>query len=301
MNKKIIYTPTMHESLAPKELPKDVLFMRPGLPSSEPSDSIYVPENLPYPPAQAETVLRELVSMGSTLAREGSLKFMAGQSWLQTENSAQRKSELEEKRLLEKVARTGSVDDTQPAETITIAPNNTEYLHNAQKTLLLAWEHENYCIEIAALKEKITAGDRLLQNSLGALGINEHELHEIAGANIFEDEAAAGTIFENEPESSPGYDWRIIVDAMGALLPQSAILLTADEEIFDALNASALLNPLPESLLKEFAHWPEDFTAFLLYAQAPLWRITGHSRPLPERAHMEKTCEIIVASRPVKV
>lgn len=259
--KKVIYVPTMHSSLAPRGLPEDLLFVCPGLPGSE---SAFVPQGLPFGPREASAVLAETLALGAAFDSGGDLRLRAGLGWLEREEK--RKEEMRaENAALEEFARSGEAPDgnewTRAAAGFDLAgPGRDDQFKNAQKALLLAWEHERNILAVRELEGKIAAGERRLAAALGE------------GAAPAGDGPAP-----NPPPVRPEYSWRIVLDALSAFLPDGAALFTAFGPMIEDLRGQGMLEPLPENLGEALTGWPDELVSGLLTAELPMWRLLGYA------------------------
>lgn len=269
--KQIIYVPSLHPALAPAGLPEDLLFVCPGLGSCP--ENAFVPANLPFCSREALAVLSELLALGTEFSQNGDLKLMAGQGWL----------EREEKRKLDLRAENAALKDFAEGNRWTRTPaglsdvSQAEQFKNAQKALLLAWEHEEGVLAMRELELQINAGEERLKASLG----------DGSGQNALEAPGLA----------QPEYSWRIILDAFGAFLPEGAALFTAYPPMIDDLRGLGILEPLPGNLAGNIPAWPAELTASLLAAELPLWRILGYAALPGDRPWLEAVCTLLAAPR----
>lgn len=277
--KEIIYAPILHSSLAPDGLPEDLLFVCPGLGCQAGS---FIPHGLPFDAPEAGAVLEELLALGAAFDAGGDLKLMAGQGWLEREDA--RKRELRaEKSALDEFARTGSAPGgnqwTRAHASSSLGEiSQAEQFKNAQKALLLAWEHEKSIIAMRELERKIADGEKRLAAALGD-GFNEP--------------AAPAAL----PPARPGYSWRIVLDAMSAFLPENAALFTAFGPMIDDLRGMGVLEPLPGNMVEEFSGWPEPLVHSLLTATLPMWRFLGYAALPADRPWLGAPRDIFAAPR----
>lgn len=278
--RKIIYVPTLHSSLAPQGLPEDLLFMFPGLDASP--DGCFTPEGLPFSPREARQILTEMLALGLGFDSYGDLKLMAGQGWLESEEK--RKEKLRgENAALEEFAKSGSVASgnewTRAASAGDLSgTSQAEQFMNAQKALLLAWEHEESIVSMRELESKIAEGESRL---LGSLGDGTQKVAPV----------------QNFPPARPEYSWRIVLDAMSAFLPNGATLFTAFGPMIDDLRSQGMLEPMPGNLAEELPDWPEELVSSLLTASAPMWRILGYASLPADRPWLGAVCELLAAPR----
>lgn len=302
--KQIIYVPTLHSSLAPKGLPEGLFFACPGPSGSDATCAAGLPgaHVPPYKPAEARAILREMLALGAEFGKNGDLKLVAGQGWLEREDARKKESRNEEA-ALENFANSGTIIKNNPAgESAFKAAGGkdiyAEQLQNAQKALLLAWEHEESIIAMRDIEAKIAESEQSLSAALGD--------GSEAGKNIFA-----------PPPARPEYSWRVIVDAASAFLPDDAALFTAFGPMIDDLLEAEALKPLPEKapseptdkldadlppepadeLAENIAAWPEAIKSSLLAARLPLWRALGYAALPPDRPWLAATRIILAAPR----
>lgn len=279
--KEIIYAPTLHPALAPRGLPAGLLFLCPWDGTGRPPGA-FTPEGLPFTGREARAVLEELLAMGASFGKGGDLKLMAGQGWLEREE--QRKEKLRaEQDDLKKFAESGEAPggnkwSRAAAQEGLSDASQSEQWKNAQKALLLAWEHEECLIAMRELEGKIADGEGRLSAALGEPG-----------------KAAAGP--GALPPERPEYSWRIVLDAMSAFLPDDAAIFTAYGPMIDELRGLGLLEPLPGNMVEDFPSWPEELVASLLTASLPLWRILGYSALPGDRPWLGAVRALFVAPR----
>lgn len=279
--KQIIYAPTLHSSLAPQGLPEDLLFVCPGL--GCPSGS-FRPGGLPFDEREARAVLEELLALGAAFDTGGDLKLMAGQGWLEREDARKEELRAENAALAEFAesgAATGGNRWTRAASgrgSGLSELSQAEQFKNAQKALLLAWEHEESIIAVRELEAKIAEGEKRLAASLG----------DGSGAS---DENAA------QAPARPEYSWRIVLDAMSAFLPDGAALFTAFGPMIDDMRGQGMLEPLPENVAGELSAWPEALASSLLTARLPMWRLLGYAALPEDRPWLAATYDIFAAPR----
>lgn len=280
--RKIIYVPTLHPSLAPKILPDEIVFVNPGLDSTDAPGS-FTPSGLPFAGRAATLVLQELLAIGTSFGKGGDLKLIAGQGWLEREDERKRRLREEKAALESFVANDGEHGNqwTRAASASELTETSqAEQFRNAQKALLLAWEHEECIIAMHELEQKITCNEKLLSDTLSDTS-----------------EEPAGFIASSLPPARPEYSWRIILDALSAFLPDKAILFTAYSPMIEDLQAQGILEPLPGDMVDALDGWPEQLKSSLLTAQLPLWRVLGYANLPQDRPWLGAIYNILAAPR----
>ncbi len=287
--------------MAPAGIPDDILFMCPNL-ALQPKKKdarFFTPPGMPFTPPEAASVLREMLALGLSFGPHGDLKLMAGQGWLEREEAQKRAVRPDENAALEAFAKTGGAPagnawSRAAAAGELSAASPAEQFKNAQKILLLAWEHENYISEINELESRIDSGNKKLLAALGEGRSEDDGMSELYDARQ-EYEAALAAAGE---KTRPEYSWRIVVDAMAAFMPENAMLISADTMVYEDMRGMGILQPLPGDISENLAHWPEQFTATLLWANLPLWRALGYARLPQDRPWLGAAYDILVAARP---
>lgn len=242
------------------------------------------PEGLPFDDRQAKAVLAEMLALGTAFGNGGDLKLMAGQGWLEREEARKRDLRAENDALAD-FAETGEVATgnawTRAAASGTLPETSqAEQFKNAQKALLLAWEHEECVLSICELEAKVLGGQSRLKAALGeAAGDNSEQCAEESGL------------------TRPEYSWRILLDAMSAFLPEDAMLLTAHAPMIDDMRALGILEPLPGDVQEELVAWPEALASSLLTTRLPLWRVLGYASLPQDRPWLGATYQILAATR----
>lgn len=194
MNKHyFIYTPALHQAIAPEYIPDNVLFLSPGLKSRNLAlpAQVWIPHDLPFKVGEAAAILREVMELGASFCASGDLKLREGIGWLEREEAKKKRLQerlRDEQRALDDFAASGKAPQHSCAKQsatnkwlagLNASANsyNTEavaspesilsQLKNSHKALLLAWELEECLIELAAASALVDAADQKLQNSLG--------------------------------------------------------------------------------------------------------------------------------------
>ena len=285
-----IYAPTLHRELAPEIIPPSVLFFSPGLTSAV-SQQTFVPSNLPLAPAEAGSVLAELLRLGETL--DVSAKHSAVFS-----TSTLRPAEFtpEEKKALRTFAATGK-SGSLPREH---AKNPTI---DAHKVLLLAWDLEERLKELAVLREQVQLAAKPLEESLRDPSLF---LTETFGISTSEDaKQACDTPYVSSHDALHALlelpdmvidepDWRITLTAMAAFLPQNTVIVTAQPSMCTVMRDAGMLHPMPEDVAEDLVLWPERLKSVCLWANGiPLWRLLGHTRPQELAPWLNMTLEIL--------
>ncbi|MDR2503667.1 MAG: hypothetical protein LBD82_04695 [Deltaproteobacteria bacterium] len=278
MHKPIVYIPTLHAELAPAGLPCETLFLRPGLPlpSGGEERGVFLPDNLPWGPDQADSVLRELLALGSVLNRDAPQEPVRTH-FLKPLRQGVETLPAEERAYLENFAHSGQVGTDKNILTRQGTARGRMGLQEAQKTLLLAWEHEENILALNAL-------ERVLEEK-------QARLHGYLGEGEREESVSA-------PEHhAPAYSWRAVLGAMGAFLPTGALLLSAHTDLCAELREQGSLRPLPEELRASLNAWPDYFTAGLGLAVTPL-RTLAHMRDADgSRPWLDEPRTILAAER----
>ncbi|MCL1889939.1 MAG: hypothetical protein FWF99_05490 [Desulfovibrionaceae bacterium] len=245
MRKLVVYAPTLHPALLPVAMPDEVRFLCPGLPlpAEEKTGRFFQPENLPFSPTEATKVLEELLELGLRLAPERRLKDRSAGG------TAPSRLPEDEILALEDFTADGKNPGKRPP------PANPEDLRQAQKLLLLAWDHEENILALNALEGEVRAGEARLRQTLGEGEPPPEDTRKDAG------------------EHAPDYNWAILLEALAAFLPPEALILSAHRQLGEALFEEGLLRPLPEDLRQDLAAWPENFMERLAWAHAPLRRL----------------------------
>jgi hypothetical protein len=262
MHRNIVYVPTLHACLAPPDLPSGILFagadiaaLRGG--AASPAGVL---EGLPFTPAEAASVLREMLELGLTLTAGGALGELAGREVLAREEAGRNRFSPAEEADLAAFAAGAGVKAAEAGDLL------EEERKKAHKVLLLAWEHENGVMEINALERKIAENQARLASSLGEGG--EESLPEAFPAESLQ----------------PDYSWRGILEALGVFLPPELYLFSAHQGLCGDLKSGAsFFSPPSGELPPEFACRPEGFTSGLLWAKEPLWRILNYPELPPDK------------------
>ncbi|MCL1888905.1 MAG: hypothetical protein FWF99_00170 [Desulfovibrionaceae bacterium] len=242
MRKLVVYAPTLHPALLPAAMPDEVRFLCPGLPlpAEEKAGRFFQPENLPFAPTEASKVLEELLELGLRLAPGRRLKDR-----LTPEAGAPRLPE-DEALALENFTNDGKNPGKHPP------PANREDLRQAQKLLLLAWDHEENILALNALEDEVRTGEARLRQTLGEGDPLPEDTRKSAEKHV------------------PDYDWAILLEALAAFLPPESLILSAHRQLRATLLEEGLLRPLSEDLRQDLAAWPENFTERLTWARVPL-------------------------------
>lgn len=277
--RQIIYVPTLHSSLAPAGLPEELLFVCPGLNGCPPG--AFKPAALPFAGREASAVLEELLALGLEFSKNGDLKLVAGQGWLEREEKRKEAMRAEGAALREFAE--GNRWTRAAAESGLSEISQAEQFRNAQKALLLAWEHEEEILAVRALEAKVAEGEERLRSALGD------------GA----DDGSGGgpAALAAQPVARPAYSWRIVLDAIGAFLPEGAALFTACAAMIDDLRGLGILEPLPENLRHEMPAGFSGLAEQLLTAELPLWRILGYAALPGDRPWLGAVCTLFAAPR----
>ncbi len=277
----LIYAPTMHKELAPFTAPPGVLFLRPGLPGQQTDADFFLPAAYPFSPAEAKVVLVDLLALGEAFEVADDPALWTGAA----ERPARvLRSSLSggEKAALGRFATEGGYAGTQGA-----SENNTDSPFSAaQKILLLAWDLEERLLELAALRETIAAAGQTLALSLAA---NAEEKDE---SDRSVPQKAA--FFTPPPDGIQNVDWRLSLAAMAAFLPPESVIVTAHSEMRQSMRDAGMLQPLPEDTAELLDAWPPALRAATLWANLPLWRILGHTRPPENKPYLLHAPEILI-------
>ncbi|MDL2307082.1 hypothetical protein LJC48_03520 [Desulfovibrio sp. OttesenSCG-928-C06] len=273
---KLICVPELHGELFPCPAPAGTAFINPGLAGQKTAGyETFTPVTLPYSPAEAASVLREMLELGSTLGpkmlKDGSLAMQTRE--LDPERAARR----DEKNALAEFAASGTTSAPAARITKTVADN----LYTCQKVLLLAWELERNLLEIRATENALAEKDRMLLAALGS------------SAEFDEAPELAGMQQPREDSVHISMPWKQVLEAAAAFLPEETAMLSFRPEIYEELEENGLLKPLDNALkssipaaIAEFER-PELAGFGLRCCTAPLWKMLGYSAP-DERLAVEK-------------
>lgn len=264
-----IYIPALRKEFAGLPLPDGVLLLDPGLPHTGGADLFFTPAAYPLSPDAAARALAELLSLGETLdlanpKNAGLARAALPEYGLSPEESGD---------LAAFAAKTGPLP----------SPDAPPSLLAAQKILLLAHDLETRLVEIRTLAREVAETALPL-----ALALGDPAAEDAASGPL-------ATLLPDIPDTA-GPDWRVIVTAMAAFLPEEALLVTAHEGMRDALRESGMLLPLPEESARQLGNWPDSLKESMLWARAPLWRLLGHARIPANAPWLAKSPEIFVCS-----
>ncbi|WP_027187229.1 hypothetical protein [Desulfovibrio cuneatus] len=213
-------------------------------------------QEFPFPPRTAKLVLSEMLELGQGLGAAGlaEQRFAAAMPPPYT-------NDYEEDRTLEAFMASGNVPIAQGT-----AENADMRVKDCQKVLLLAWQLEDYFIEMERLEACVREADASLRKNLG------HEEKLLAETTAILPHATLPT----RPPTVAA--WKAVVEAAAAFLPLDAVFITHEPSIAQPMAERFGPCPLPQHL----AHWQQEMPG-LRCAHAPLWQLLGKKAPAPDR------------------
>ncbi|MDL2285177.1 hypothetical protein LJB93_00355 [Desulfovibrio sp. OttesenSCG-928-F07] len=299
MNKKIIYLPTLHPELTPKYIPADILHISPGLAlPKEQQSQFFTSPALPFTAPVAASLLSDLLSFANSLGSGASLKEVLGHSITQTAGDATRIKNRQEETDLQNFVATGQATPEQSNNNNANALKEeiAAELQNAQKILLLAFEHEQNIIDITELEAKVKHANSKLQAALSDSSFS-NEATDLP--DDFADDELKKLFINNEyteSTSMPEYPWQVLVQAIGAFLPQDSLLITAHKDLSAEVLDTAQITDLPTEYASYIAHWPADFTAKLTFTHLPLWQICGLKKAAVLKPWLNNTYGLLIVN-----
>lgn len=282
----VVYAPRLHAALIPAGVPPGVLLFdpsgadAPAAPAAAGQRALWRPDNLPLPPKQAKTWLREMVAYGMQFESAGQLAAVAAAEAAQKLQSVGglRPGELDD------ISRFAS--QTHKAEP-TAQERLAAGLQQAQLALLLALSLEERSAELSGLDRDLSAQYARFGQALGleegdesGTPLADAGLSGLSSPLLTEEDAAALPCVES-------------VAAMLAFLPEGAALYSEDPRLA-AFWAEAGLDfaPLPEGdpLRKRLS----GQEAAVLAARATGRQLIGADRPLPDKPWLERGFRVVL-------
>ena len=260
-----IYAPTLHRELAPQGIPESVSFLFPGLSGTPRPVHSYTPENFPLDPARAVAVLRELLLLGESLEHNTETAALHNRALGQTENAD-----------LAAFAFCGG--KASPAVQEEKAPSRID----AHKVLLLVWDLEERLMELETLRQQVRNAAKPLGENLREPSMpQEHGISGNACAPKPEiDLQDALESFLDMPDVAvPEPDWRTVLAAMSAFLPDNAVLVTANPDMVHALTSWNEEKPFPGYCRDISLDVPSPLTFVGRISNTPLREIIRYAKP----------------------
>lgn len=138
----------------------------------------------------------------------------------------------------------------------------------AQRALLAAWAQESGLLELDVLSKRADAKAVSLARILaedGDVSLAEHAAPAVDAAML--------------PH------WNKVLEHMALFLPDHAVLCTADPRMAAHLEEAGLVLPPAED--QDFPRRADVPAPVLAGGAAPLWRMLGHARPVPEKPWLD--------------
>lgn len=239
----------------------------PGLPlapaEAQDADSLYQPDDLPFSPEVAKHCLAELRAMDVRLLQS----LPAGNNALETSRALREQAEI---------AMLGDMGAALAGNGSAEREKRKQLeREQAQKTLLWLWLQEERLAELAEIAANYAERSRSFASVLGAEGEDSQPL------------PGWTSDWMTTPitmDSSLVPPWHLAVHAAAMFLPPSVAIAACDQMQAD-VHERLDLRPAPEyaGLLSRpgARQVPGDE---ILAARAPLWQVTGNSRPLNNRS-----------------
>jgi hypothetical protein len=243
---------------------------------------------LPLGAARSREVIEELLRLGETHGCDGMLSRLSA---LRFQDDAAREEAAEERAALENFLSPvgGAVPGAQMSargesgkNSVQDDPARRRMLVDSQKLLLLAYVYEKNMRELANLEDRVFRAEASLRASLG------EENSRDAAAPVRRASPASVDASLKFPLS-----WRMVLEAMLPFVPDKALFLTADREMFQDLHAAGLLRPCPADRAKLLPDVPDDVSRGLLYARAPAWSLLLRPFCPEDRPWLERECEVL--------
>lgn len=236
----------------------------PGLPivsAGDPeADSVYLPEDLPFAPELAKQCLAELRAMDVRLLQS----LPAGNNAIETSRALREQAEMAMLADMGAALDGKSVADQEKRRQLE--------REQAQKTLLWLWLQEERLAELVEIAARYAERSRSFASVLGAEGEESSPLPDWSSDWMTSPIAM---------DSSLVPPWRLAVNAAALFLPASVAIAVCDQMRTDLLERLDF-QPAPEyaGLLSRPGARQVPGSE-ILAARAPLWQVTGNSRPLP--------------------
>ena len=250
----ILLFPYMRAASASTPPPAGTRLLCPGLEDASTCNSAWRPPNLPFAPAEARLLVRELRAYANDLAgrnrtaadaldeHKPGAKDMDGLA----------RSDAEALICLGLHAAPGPQDN--PEQTM---------LKRAQKILLLARDLEDQCLEARALAQAFCTGQAALPKLVGAEPNVPDAFNE-------PDDFAEFAPFTPDLPGDPGLPvlnaWERVLDAVCAFTPAETVFLVGHPAIVEVLLARGV-------------RFTKKGAADGQYAEAPLWQALGRANP----------------------
>ncbi|MBG0775863.1 MAG: hypothetical protein H0S85_05440 [Desulfovibrionaceae bacterium] len=288
-----IHFPGLLPEAAPQGLPAAVRFLDPGLGATAASPRpetaavparAFLPPDLPMDRRQAARYLRDMLALGQGFKRPGDIAQLLAQDESLALGPDLRAEFADLDRFTAgsgpKAAGASALDAAALAGTLAVARLT------AQRTLILAAATEREEWEARTLGHDFDASLERFDASLGFDQEGEED----------EDRAVLqrGTGLRDLAGSGPAASRRVILEAMAALLPESAALVTADPEVeADWAEAGVALAPPADGTAGALAAALADWPGPVLAGRAPLWRLAGRRRPPENAPWLERDMDVI--------
>ncbi len=271
----VVYVPTMHFEFIDEGISEHVRPVWPGLSARYAGNKdIHLWQEIPLPfqPSEASSCLAELSRLDeSGLSTLAETEFqLAAEDW------------HSESRALASFAATGELDGRGE-------PDFAARRRWAQRFLLLGWLQEERVLEIETLSQKYRAGAEKLASQLGEAG------DEDAGAGHLAE--LSGMLDELIPEdrSSLLPSWRFMLELYAILLPEGAVVCTADTRMLESFAAAGLCQEkFPEDLRTLFPHHVGMDNVTLSCGEEPFWKLLGKKSSQSDRPWLDRRQLVIL-------
>lgn len=301
----VLYFPLLHRELAPACLPEGVEFLSPGLPpmpalagAADAAAPAATPPwrspLLPLTEGEARACLAELLDFGMNVgaAPGGDLAVMVAAL-----ESAQGDSPFslgrDELAALDSFAASGAPSAAAAAPADPAHSEDEQRLRRiaAQKTLILAWHLEERARELDLLKDKFARSRENLANILGVE--SDEEMAELPALDPYT------ALLPGSGADLVGGSWRVVVENMGAFLPDGVTLFTCDAEVAAVLrDGGAAFAPVtPEQAAALCPAWDARIAALVVHARLPLWRVAGRSAPDAARPWLDREFDVVCCGK----
>ena len=256
---RLVYAPHLHRECAPACLPAVVEFLSPGLENAAGQNEWRSPL-LPFAPAEARAVLRDLLEYGLSLGKEGDLQALAASM----DDGGISTDARRERMALEHFASDGRIDPAPVSAAETLSMKH----QTAQKTLLLAWHLEERAQELDALRDRFMEGRTGLA---GTIGIDDDDIDELPDMPSFSVDLPGEGLDLLRPS------WRVVLDNMAPFLPEDGALFTCDSVMLGGLREAGIeLGPVTVDILRGLEGLDAALAPRLVHARTHLWRALGH-------------------------
>ena len=278
----VVYVPTLHREYVPARFPESVRPLWPGLPArcaGKYDRTLWQDVPCPYTPAEAASCLAELAQLDSAALADAA----------DSKPTADAKTRAERQALNRFAA---GEDLESPAE-----DRNEDRRRWAQRFLLLGWLQEERVLDMEALSERYRAGAAKLAAHLGAGEIPPAEPGTTglttpeASAFDAEEDLLSGLLgMAVLPEDTAALlpSWRFMLELLSILLPETALICTADARMTEALAEAGLCQePLSPALQERFAgQGLEEYV--LTCGEEPFWKLLGKKMPQSDRPWLDR-------------